>query len=179
MHICVELPLQKALLIGSVSFWSHCVKKPAISVLAHQYAICPLQTGLPPDSKFKHRNSTSSLTHPRWLKHHQDKKVFLCGKYENQIQFKAGTLNRKGIGCWTRANESGSFGYKSFTCLSRGQQAKKIKDHNLISQFKSLWNCAARFSKKSRSTCDFSYWVWPEAWTLGVIGRNLQLLPIT
>ena len=30
-----------------------------------------------------------------------------------------------------------------------------------------------------KSTCDFSYWIWPEAWTLGVIGRNLQLLPIT
>ena len=74
MHICAELPPQKALLIGSVPFWSHCVKKPAISVLAHQYAICPLQTGLPPDSKSKHRNSTSSLTHPCWLKHHQDKK---------------------------------------------------------------------------------------------------------
>ena len=161
-------------------FWSHCVKKPAISVLAHQYAICPLQTGLPPDSKSKHRNSTSSLTHPCWLKHHQDKKIFLCGKYENQIQFKAGTLNGKGAACYTRANESGYFGYWSFTCPKRGQQAKKIKDHNLISQLKSLWNCPAHFSKKSRSTYNFSYWVWQRSlnfwggcWKFWILELNL------
>ena len=85
------------------------------SPICHQHECIfkvSLQTWFHPDSKFKHRNSTSSLTHPCWLKHHQDKKIFLCGKYENQIQFKAGTLNRKGA-AWqeqTRVNESGYFG---------------------------------------------------------------------